>query len=135
MNRAVVPDASTLVALLVDSGADGHWATEALTAAELQAPSLVDFEVANILRRHEVAGRIGPDQSVQAHADLLALTIERWSYELLAGRAWQLRDNLSIYDAAYVAVAELTGAPLVTLDQRIARAPGPRCTILTPPAF
>jgi predicted nucleic acid-binding protein len=128
----VVCDASALVALLLDSGPDGRWVTEALTAAELAAPSLVAFEAANIIRRHELAGLIGTDQAVQAHADLLDLTIEHWPYEVLAARAWELRPNLSSYDASYVALAELIRATLVTLDRRIGRAPGLKCTVATP---
>jgi predicted nucleic acid-binding protein len=128
----VVCDASALVALLLDSGPDGRWVTEALTAAELAAPSLVAFEAANIISRHELAGLIGTDQAVQAHADLLDLTIEHWPYEVLAARAWELRPNLSSYDASYVALAELIRATLVTLDRRIGRAPGLKCTVATP---
>ena len=60
--------------------------------------------------------------------------IEPWPHELLAARAWELRHNLSSYDASYVTLAELIGAMLVTLDGRIAGAPGVRCTITTPPA-
>ena len=132
MSRRVVCDASALTALLIDGGPDGQWATAAVTDAELIAPSLVDFETANIIRRHELAKLISADQAAQAHADLLDLAIERWPYELLATRAWELRLNLSIYDASYVALAELLDVELVTLDRRIARAPGPRCTISTP---
>jgi predicted nucleic acid-binding protein len=65
-------------------------------------------------------------------ADLLALTIEHWPYELLATRAWELRQNMSIYDAGYVALAELTDATLVTLDHRISGTPGLRCAVATP---
>lgn len=132
MNPRVVCDASALVALLLDSGADGRWATDALTGAELLAPSLLGFETANIIRRHELAGLISVDQAAQAHADLLDLTIEDWPYEILAPRTWQLRANLSIYDAGYVALAELTDATLVTLDRRIGAAPGLRCPVATP---
>ena len=132
MNGRVVCDASALVALLLDGGPDGQWATEALTGADLIAPSLVGFESANIVRRHELAGVVSTDQATQANADLLDLAIEHWSYEILAPRAWALRRNLSIYDASYVALAELTGATLVTLDRRIGGAPGLRCTIATP---
>ncbi len=128
----VVCDASALVALLLDGGPDGRWAAEALTGAALIAPQLVEFEAANILRRHELAGLVTADQAAQAHADLLDLAIERWPYELLAARAWQLRKNLSSYDASYVALAEAAGVTLVTLDQRIAGAPGLRCAIATP---
>jgi predicted nucleic acid-binding protein len=132
VNTRIVSDASALTALLIDGGRDGKWVTQAFTGADLAAPSLVGFETANIIRRHELAGLISADQAAQAHADLLDLAIEHWPYELLATRAWQLRLNLSIYDASYVALAELLGATLVTLDRRIGRAPGPRCAISTP---
>jgi predicted nucleic acid-binding protein len=132
VSTRVVCDASALTALLIDGGPDGRWVTEAFAGADLAAPTLVGFETANILRRHELAGMITADQAAQAHADLLDLAIEHWPYELLATRAWQLRQNLSIYDASYVALAELLGATLVTLDRRIGGAPGPRCAIATP---
>lgn len=132
MSGAVVCDASALVALLLDAGPDGRWAAQALTGADLAAPSLIAFEAANIIRRHELAGLVGGDQAAQAHADLLDLAIEQWPYEALAPRAWQLRRNLSSYDASYVALAELTGATLVTLDRRIGLAPGLRCEVATP---
>jgi predicted nucleic acid-binding protein len=132
VSRQLVCDASALVALLLDGGADGIWATERLSDAELSAPSLVGFEAANIIRRHELAGLISADQAAQAHADLLALTIDLCPHELLAQRAWELRRNLSIYDASYVALAELTNSTLVTLDTRIARAPGVRCSVAVP---
>ncbi|MDP9821453.1 putative nucleic acid-binding protein [Nocardioides massiliensis] len=121
-----------MAAVLLDAGPDGRWATDALTGADLAAPSLLAFETANIIRRHELAVLITADQAAQAHSDLMELAIEQWPYELLATRAWQLRPNLTTYDADYVALAELIGAPLVTLDRRIERAPGLRCRILTP---
>ena len=132
MSAPIVCDASAVVAMLLDSGPDGRWATTALTGTALAAPSLIAFEAANIIRRHELAQLISPDQSAQAHKDLLDLTIEQWPYELLASRAWQLRQNLSVYDASYVALAELVDTTLVTLDNRIRRAPGLRCTVSTP---
>jgi predicted nucleic acid-binding protein len=118
--------------VLLDDGSEGQWATRELTGAELAAPSLVGYETANIIRRHELAGMISHDQAEQAHADLLDLAIERWPHETIAPRAWELRRNLSIYDASYVALAELIETKLVTLDRRIGRAPGPRCAIATP---
>ncbi len=132
MSHRVVCDASALVALLLDGGPDGLWVTAALTDAALAAPSIVEYETANVIRRHAVAGLVSADQAAQAHADLLDLAIEQWPYELLAARSWELRANLSIYDASYVAVAELTGSTLVTLDRRIATAPGVRCAIAMP---
>ena len=128
----VVCDASALVALLLDAGPDGRWATHELSDADLAAPSLIAYETANIIRRHERAARISSDQAAQAHTDLLDLPIEHWPYELLAGRAWQLRHNLSTYDASYVALAELTSTTLVTLDRRLAAAPGLHCPVRTP---
>lgn len=129
----MVCDASALVAVLVDGGPAGQWATARLAGADLAAPHLVLFEAANILRRHELAGLVSADQAAQAHADLVDLTIELWPYDLLASRVWELRGNLTAYDAAYVALAELTGSELVTLDRRIALAPGVRCAITGPP--
>ena len=128
----VVADASALVALLLDSGADGQWATDALAGASMSAPALLRFEAANVIRRHELAEIVSADQAAQAHADLLDLEIEEWPYELLATRVWELRQDLSSYDASYVAVAELVGGALLTLDRRTAHAPGLRCEVLTP---
>ena len=132
MSPRVVCDASALVALLLDAGPDGRWAVDALAGADIAAPSLLMFESSNIIRRHELAGLVSVDQAAQTHADMLDLAIEPWPYELLASRAWALRRNLSSYDASYVALAELTGATLVTLDRRIRRAPDLRCAIATP---
>jgi predicted nucleic acid-binding protein len=132
MTDRAVCDASALVALLVDGGAAGEWATRELRGADLLAPHLALFEAGNILRRHELAALVSADQAAQAHADLLDLPIELWPYELLARRAWHLRANLSVYDAAYVALAEHTGATLVTLDSKLAGAPGITCTVATP---
>lgn len=118
--------------MLLDSGPDGRWATDALGGAELVAPGLFAFEAANIIRRHEVAGLVTTDQAAQAHADLLDLDVEQWPYELLAQRAWQLCPNLTVYDASYVSLAEMLDVTLVTLDRRIGRAPGLRCRVDTP---
>ena len=132
MSTAVVCDASVVVALLLDSGAAGRWATAVLSDADLAAPTLLAFEAANTIRRLELAGQVSSDQAAQAHADLRDLAIELWPYEILAARAWELRRNLSIYDASYVALAELTAATLVTLDARIGGAPDLRCAVATP---
>jgi predicted nucleic acid-binding protein len=128
----VVCDASAAVALLLDAGPDGSWATKALTGADLAVPSLFPFEAANIIRRHELAELINVDQAAQAHSDLLDLPIEQWPYEALAARAWELRRNLISYDASYVALAELLEVTLVTLDRSIGRAPDLRCTVASP---
>lgn len=128
----VVVDASTVVAALVDSGPDGRWA-EGFLSTGLAAPHLLAVEVANVLRRAVNAGEITDDSASLAHADLLGLRVEPVPYDLVADRVWELRDNLTAYDAWYVAAAELLTAPLATLDRRLAGSPGPRCSFLLPP--
>lgn len=132
MSEPLVCDASALIALALDAGPDGSWVAETISDSRLVAPGLAAWEAANIIRRHELAGIVSSDQAVQAHADLLDLTIEFWPYELLSERAWSLRRNLPIYDASYVALAELLQTELVTLDRRLAVAPGVACPVLTP---
>ena len=134
MNQRVVCDSSAVVAMLLDAGQSGQWATSRMTAAELFAPTLLPFECANVVRRQESSGAVSVDQAALAHADLRDLPVELWPYELLAARVWELRHNLSCYDAAYVALAELLDASLVTLDRRIQGAPGLRCAVVTPTA-
>lgn len=133
MTGRLVCDASAVVSALLDSGDAGTWVAERLAGAELFAPALMPFECSNIIRRHELGGLVSADQAVQAHADLLDLPVDLWPYELLAERIWQLRANLTSYDAAYVALAETLGLALVTLDHRIRRAPGITCTVDTSP--
>jgi predicted nucleic acid-binding protein len=128
----VVVDATVMVAALVDSGADGRWAESMLTKGDLVAPHLMPVEVANILRRAAAAGDVGSEVATLAHADLLRLPVQLVAYEPVANRAWELRENLTTYDAWYVALAEGIGAPLATLDRRLSRAPGLRCELLLP---
>jgi predicted nucleic acid-binding protein len=132
VTEPIVCDASALTALLLDAGPDGSWVADALSGHRLVAPGLAAWETANIMRRHELAGIVSSDQAAQAHADLLDLAIEFWPYELLASRAWEHRQNLSVYDSSYVALAELLRIALVTLDRRILGAPGLSCSVLAP---
>jgi predicted nucleic acid-binding protein len=132
MMGQIVCDSSAVVAVLLDGGPDGQWAAQMTRGADLFAPTLLQFECANIIRRQELAANISADQAAQAHADMLELAIDLWPYDVLAGRAWELRANLSSYDAAYVALAELLGATLVTLDRRIGSAPGVMCGVAVP---
>lgn len=90
-------------------------------------------EVANILRRAALAGRVTDDVAALAHADLVTLRVELFPYGPVADRVWQLRGDVTAYEAWYVALAEALDAPLVTLDERLARAAGPRCSFKTPP--
>lgn len=130
----LVVDASVVVAALVDDGEVGRWAEAALGHRGLAAPHLMAFEAANILRRAALRGDISEDLARLAHTDLLDLTVEFADYEVVAHRAWELRTSVTVYDAAYVALAEALDAPMMTLDLRLARAAGPRCPFLTPGA-
>ncbi len=130
----LVVDASTVAAALVDSGATGAWAASLLTSEPLGAPHLMPVEVASMLRRAAQVGQISADAAALAHANLLDLPVELFPYDPCATRAWELRATVTPYDAWYVALAELLGAKVATLDGRLARAPGPCCGFETPPA-
>jgi predicted nucleic acid-binding protein len=125
-----VIDASAAVALLADDGPAGRWVTAWVVEAELVAPELMPYEAANILRRQELAGVLDPTAASLAHHDLIALPLQLCPYAPLAARAWELRRTLTIYDAAYVALAELLSVPLLTLDARLSGAPGLRCPVM-----
>jgi predicted nucleic acid-binding protein len=129
----IVPDASVVVAALVDGGAVGTWAEQLLASEPLAAPHLLPVEVASVLRRAVAAAELSEDVAALAHADLLELRVEHLGYASVGERVWELRQNVTPYDAWYVAVAELLGAPLATLDRRLAEAPGPRCEVVLPP--
>jgi predicted nucleic acid-binding protein len=104
-----------------------------MSAGPLFAPHLLPAEVANVLRRSVGASLVSTEVAALAHADLLDLPIELVPYEPAGPRVWELRSNLTAYDAWYVGVAELLEAPLATLDHRLARAAGPTCPFVTPP--
>ncbi len=129
-----VVDASTLVAALVDTGIDGRWATAAISEhLPLVAPELAPAEASNILRRLESSRRVSSAEASAAHRDLLRLDLECHPFAPFAERVWELRTNLTCYDAWYVALAEAFAAPLLTLDRRMSRATGPACEIIVPP--
>jgi predicted nucleic acid-binding protein len=131
--RIRVIDASLVVAALVDTGPDGQWAESELSDGPLAAPHLLLVEVANILRRAVRARAIAEEVGALAHNDLLALDVELFPYEPVAARAWELRKTITSYDAWYVALSEQLGVPLATLDRKLSRSPGPRCTFRLPP--
>ena len=129
---SVVVDACTLVAALVDSGREGEWAESIIAGASLFAPEVAFVEATDTLRRFERAKRITAAEANAAHEDLMDLNIEVYSFEPFAERIWELRHNVTTYDACYVAVAEALRLPLATLDQRLVKASGPTCGFLTP---
>ena len=131
----LVVDASVVVAALIDNTQLGTWAEDVLRGQHLVAPGLLPFEVANVLRRLSAAGLLSGDVASLAHRDLLLMRLELVEYEVLAGRVWGLRDNLTSYDASYEALAETLGAPLATLDVKLSKAPGTTCSFQLPPTF
>jgi predicted nucleic acid-binding protein len=131
---SVVVDPSVVVAALTGKGSAGDWAESLLLDGALSAPALLPVEAANVLRRAVLADELPEALAEEAHADLLDLRIDLFPYAPFGPRVWELRANLTAYDAWYVAVAEGLEVPLATLDLRLARAPGPRCRFLTPPA-
>lgn len=123
----LVVDATVVVSALIDSGPQGEWATEQLARGPLAAPHHMPVEVANVLRRTALHGEIPGSVAALALEDLLDVRFELFPFAPFARRAWALRDNVTPYDAWYVALAESLDAPLATLDDRLSRAAGCRC--------
>lgn len=121
----IVLDASAVVELLLGTE-QGHAVAGRIAdpALGLHAPHLLDVEVAQALRRYVRADEVDAKVAASALDDLRSLDLERHAHEPLLDRVWSLRDNLTAYDAVYVALAEALDATLVTCDARLARAPG-----------
>ena len=121
----IVVDASVLLEVLLRTPVAGtaeSWLFD--SGQTLHAPHLIDVEVAQVIRRYAANGEIDGERGRAVLADLADLPLHRYPHDLLLPRMWELRNNLTAYDAAYVALAEALGAPLITRDQRLAAAPG-----------
>lgn len=125
----LVVDASVLVNVVGDDERAGLRARERIVDRSLIAPEIIDLEVVQAIRRAARTGRVDGRRSKEAIQNLIALPIRRLPHLPLIGRIWELRDNVSPYDAAYVALAEGFGVPLLTADARLARASGIRCEV------
>jgi predicted nucleic acid-binding protein len=123
----IVVDASVVFTALADDGPEGRYARQEVAGEQLFAPELIDLEVVSAWRRHARSGELSDHRVRQAIRDLREFPLVRASHISLLPRIWELRSNLTIYDAAYVALAELLDATLLTADLGIARAPGRRC--------
>jgi len=130
---SVVIDASVLVAALVDSDQDGPWAEAAIAQGQLAAPEMVLAEATNILRRMDLSGQVSRLEATASFRDLLRLDVELYPFTPLAERVWELRGNVTSYDAWYVALAEALNNPLFTLDRRLSKASGVQCEVVVPP--
>jgi predicted nucleic acid-binding protein len=119
----IVVDASALLEVLLNTPAGTLLARRLFAEDEtLHAPHLLDVEVAQVLRRYALAGDLDPDRGLQALEDLADFPLTRYPHDLFLSRIWELRRNMTAYDAAYVALAETLAAPLVTRDARLASA-------------
>ena len=125
----IVVDASVLAVALGDDGADGERARARLTDEVLAAPELVDLETVSVWRRHVAAKLMTARRASLAVSDLENLPLRRSPHRPLLKRIWELRNGVTPYDAAYVALAEALDVALVTADARLTRAPGIRCEI------
>ena len=125
----IVVDASAVVAALLNAGP----VRQLMSEEQLHTPHLCDTEVASALRGKVRGGEIPAPAGWLALDTFRRLGIERYPAVGLTDRVWELRDNLSAYDATYVALAEGLACPLVTADGRLSRAPGIRCTVTVVP--
>lgn len=125
----IVVDASVLAIALIDDGRSGGTVRRDLSMQDLAAPHLVDLEFVSVVRRLVASGRLGSERAGQAVQDLTDLPIRRCDHVPLVRRCWELRNNVTAYDAAYVALAEALDIPLWTADARLAAAPGVSCAV------
>jgi predicted nucleic acid-binding protein len=128
----IVVDGAALVDYLVRHG-DGEWVEERLVEdQDHHAPHLIDVEVANGLRNLSFRGSIDVARAEAALSDLSLMRLTRYAHSAFLERIWALRSNLTAYHAAYVALAEVLEAPLVTTDRRLARSPGLPVEVIVP---
>lgn len=125
----IVTDATVVVAALISAVDGGVASVSRIESDTVHAPELLDLEVLSAVRGHLLGRRLSAAQAAGAVGDLGVLPVLRHRHTLLAGRVWALRNKVCPYDAAYVALAEMLGCALVTLDRRLARAPGLGCEV------
>lgn len=128
----IVVDASCLYEVLLDTPNAEAIRDRLSRDPDHAAPHVVDIEVFSLIRRDHLAGTIDATLAALAVDDLRTWPGERFGHRGLLGRAWELRHTIRGWDAAYVALAEVLGATLITLDRRLASAAGPTCPIETP---
>ncbi len=121
----IVVDASAVLEILLQTPAASRVSRRIFASGEtLHAPHLLDVEIAQVLRRYARSGVISSDRGAEALADLADLPLNRYPHFVLLPRIWQLRHNVTAYDAAYLALAEALDAPLLTRDRALASAGG-----------
>lgn len=123
-SEVLVVDTSAVIEALASRNPDPALAERLAEDGDLHAPHLVDIEVLTALRSLCARGQLSEDRATDARRDFQELALVRYPHDLLAERIWQLRADLTAHDAAFVALAEVLSAPLVTCDRRLAAAPG-----------
>ena len=126
----IVVDSSVLFHVLMDPALEPQVLARMQAGGDLAAPHLIDFEVANAIRRGVLSMNYSTDRAEQALIDLQDFTIERYPAAAMLHRIWQLRSNVTAYDASYVALAEFLAVPLLTRDRRLASAAGVKATVV-----
>jgi len=125
----IVLDASALAALLLNLPSAAQLRERLAREDTLHAPHLIDLEVTHVLRRSVRRGTLAEEEAASRLADLAAFPLEHYPHTVLLERIWQLKNNVTAYDAAYLALAEALAAPLVTTDDPLSRAPGHRAAV------
>jgi predicted nucleic acid-binding protein len=127
----IVIDASAEVAVLLNTGPEVESVRERIArpGETLHVPHLFEIEVLHALRRLSLRGTLSSERALLALSRLKDTQLVRYPHTPLMGRIWELRENLTTYDAAYVVLAEALDAPLVTMDARLAQAPGIRAAV------
>jgi predicted nucleic acid-binding protein len=127
----IVLDASAAVTVLLNLGEGAALIRERMDRSDdgPHVPHLFEVEVMHVLRRYALSGALSPERARLALGRLSTMRITRYPHSALLSRVWELRDNVTAYDATYVALAETLEAPLITRDERLARAPGLRAEV------
>jgi predicted nucleic acid-binding protein len=120
----LVVDTSAVLDALVGAEPPPGLIERLATDGDLHAPHVIDVELLHALRRLSLSGDLSDDRAADLRTDFAELALVRYPHEELGDRIWELRHNLTAYDAAFVALAETLGAPLVTCDGKVAGAPG-----------
>lgn len=125
----IVVDANVIATSLADDGSAGDLCRSRLRGERLTAPWLIDLEVASAFRRMRRVGNLDDRRAELALQDLVDLPLQRAPHTPLLNRCWELRHNLTVYDASYIALAEMLSTTLLTADSGIEQAPGVVCDI------
>jgi predicted nucleic acid-binding protein len=127
----IVLDASAAIAVLLNLGTSASAVRERLYGSDEgpHVPHLFEIEVLGALRRHALISDLSAKRGQELLEDLTSMRLNRYPHTALLSRMWELKENVTIQDAAYIALAETLDAPLITMDGRLARAPGIRAVV------